>query len=130
MPTFKEQAAQGDMLIRLVDKLPNGLKPIDAEAGNYVLAHSETGHNHVVKVQDGVEFYANQNNPFIAYLVIDPKKVKGDVQIKHLRDYDTHKPISFFIGDTFIKIKDKAKKIYEIRRQREYTPEGFRRAQD
>lgn len=130
MKDFKNQAAQGDMFMRRIDKLPEGLKPIEAEAGNYVLAHSETGHNHVVKVQAGVEFYANENNPFIAYLVIDPKKVKGPVEVRHLRDHDTHETISFFTGDIFEKVKDKAKKIFEIRRQREYTPEGFRRAQD
>lgn len=130
MKTFKDQAAQGDMFIRAIDKLPEGVKEVEAEQGNYVLAHSETGYNHVVKEQAGVTFYANQNNPFVAYLVIDTKKVKSSVECKHLRDYDTHETISFFTGDTFNKIKDAGKKIFEIRRQREYTPEGFRRAQD
>lgn len=130
MKTFNKQAAQGDMLIRVIDKLPDNVKLSETENGNFVLAHSETGHNHVVKAQKGVEFYQNDNDPFVAYLVIDHKKVEGDVQVKHLRDYDTHETISFFTGDTFSKVKDKVKKVYEIRRQREYTPEGFRRAQD
>ncbi len=130
MKTFKEQAAQGDMLIRAIDKLPDNVKESIEENGNYVLAHSETGHNHIVKKQEGVSFYQNDNDPFIAYLVIDPKKVKDNVECKHLRDHDTHETISFFTGDIFKSLKDKSKKVFEIRRQREYTPEGFRRAQD
>src|ERR1700745_116706 len=116
MKTFKEQAAQGDMFIRVIDKLPEGVKPIDAEQDNFVLAHSETGHNHVVRKQEGVSFFANQNDPFVAYLVVDTNKVKHNVECKHLRDYDTHETISLFTGDTFSKIKDAGKKIFEIRR--------------
>lgn len=39
--------AQGDMMMRKVDSLPDGLLPVDAEDGNYILTHSETGHHHV-----------------------------------------------------------------------------------
>lgn len=130
MKTFKDQAAQGDMLIRKIETLPEGVKELEDEKGNYVLAHSETGHNHVVKKQEGVTFYQSANDDFIAYLVIDPKKVKGKVEVKHLCDHDTHETISFFVGDAIKSLKDTTKKIFEIRRQREYTPEGFRRAQD
>ena len=130
MKTFKEQAAQGDMVIRVIDKLPEGVKPIDAENGAFILAHSETGHNHVVKQQAGVSFYANQNDPFIAYLVIDSAKVKRDCVIEHLRQHDTHETIALYVGDAEGKTKDKGKKTFEIRRQREYTLEGFRKAQD
>ena len=130
MKTFNKQAAQGDMLIRAIDKLPEGVKETKDENGNFVLAHSETGHNHVVKKQPGVSFFQNDNDPFVAYLVIDPTKVKSNVSVKHLRDYHTHEEISFFTGDFIKGVKDKAKKVFEIRRQREYTPEGFRRAQD
>ncbi len=129
MKTFIEMAAQGDMVIRVIDKLPVDVKENSDEQGNFVLAHSETGHNHVVKKQEGVTFYANTNNPFIAYLVIDPKKVKEPCILKHLRDHDTHAPLALFVGDKF-KTTGKGKKVFEIRRQREYTAEGFRRAQD
>lgn len=114
MHTFKNQAAQGDMLIRRIDKLPANAKLLDAENGKFVLAHSETGHNHTVKKQAGVSFYANDNDPFIAYLVVDNTKCL----IEHERSFDTHAPIHVDNG------------VYEIRRQREYTPEGWRRAQD
>lgn len=111
---FNKQAAQGDMVLRRIDKLPDGVKPIEAECGKYILAHSETGHNHVIRQQDGVSFFANDNNPLIAYLVVDNTKCL----LEHERSFDTHSPIEIGNG------------IYEIRRQREYTPEGWRRAAD
>ena len=138
MKTFKDQAAQGDMFIRVIDKLPDNVKETKEENGNFVLAHSETGHNHVVKKQPGVSFYSNQNDPFVAYLVVDTAKLQTSnltdtrlsVKVEHLRNHDTHETISFLTGDFFDKVKDLGKKVFEIRRQREYTPEGFRRAQD
>lgn len=114
MINFKNQAAQGDMLIRKIDALPENVKETKDEKGNFILAHSETGHNHVVKKQEGVKFYSNDNDPFIAYLVVDNTKCF----VEHQRVFDTHSPIEIAPG------------IYEIRRQREYTPQGWRKAQD
>ncbi len=114
MKTFKNQAAQGDMLIRKVNALPENAIKTKSENGNFVLAHSETGHNHVVKEEKGVEFYQHANDNFIAYLVVNNDTAK----VVHMRGHDTHETIKFDKG------------IYEIRRQREYTPEGFRKAQD
>lgn len=113
MKTFKNQAAQGDMLIRKIDALPSEAKPMKSECGNFVLAHSETGHNHVVKEAPGVQFYQHANDNFIAYLVVD-----NEACVEHMRGHDTHETIGFKQG------------IYEIRRQREYVQEGFRRALD
>lgn len=112
--TFKNQCAQGDMLIRRIDTLPEGLKEVPLEDGKHILTHSETGHHHSVKPQQGVKFYANDNDPFIAYLVVD----NTECFVEHERSFDTHETIK--VGDG----------VYEIRRQREYTPEGFRRAID
>jgi len=113
MKTFNNCAAQGDMLIRKIDALPTDVKALKSECGNFVLAHSETGHSHVVKEQPGVQFYQNANDNFIAYLVVDNEAV-----VEHMRSHDTHESIMFKQG------------VYEIRRQREYIQEGFRRAQD
>lgn len=112
MKTFKNIAAQGDVLFKKIDTLPEGLKEEKAENGVYVIAHSETGHNHIMKSKH-VTLYANDNNPFVAYLVVD-----NTTTIGHMRGFDTHEPIQFDKG------------IYEVRRQREYTPEGYRRVQD
>lgn len=103
---------QGDLCIRRIDKLPKGLKAAVAENGDYIVAHSETGHHHVVK-ERAAQLLIDDTNAFISYL-----SVKEPCEIEHLRDFDTHEPISLTPGD------------YEIRRQREYVPEGFRRVED
>lgn len=123
MKTFEKMAAQGDMLIRVIDKLPKNTSIVNAENGKFILAHSETGHHHAVRKQDGVTFYANDNDPFIAYLVVDNTV---EALIEHERSFDTHETIA-------LKCPTESKennRVYEIRRQREYTPEGFRKAQD
>ncbi len=110
--SFKKCAAQGDCLITRIDKLPNGLELDKVVNGNFVVAHSETGHSHVVK-ERSAQLMIDKTNSFIAYLnVLEP------CEIEHLREHDTHESISLDKG------------VYEVRRQREYTPEGFRKAQD
>lgn len=112
MKTFKTQAAQGDLLLRKIDKLPDGLKPAKAENGKFIVAHSETGHHHTV-LERNAQMLIDETNEFIAYL-----KVTNDTTVEHERSFDTHEPIQITEG------------LYEIRRQREYTPQGWRRAQD
>ena len=114
MKTFKNQAAQGDMLLRKIEALPGGVTETKPDGEKYILAHSETGHHHSIKVREDIKLYANDNDPFIAYLVVDNTKAL----LEHERSFDTHAPIEIEPG------------IYEVRRQREYTPEGFRRAID
>lgn len=112
MHTFIKQAAQGDLLITKIETLPSGLKAAKTEKGKYVVAHSETGHHHTV-LERSAQLLIDETNEFIAYL-----KVFNDTRIEHERSFDTHAPIELKQG------------VYEIRRQREYTPEGYRRAQD
>ena len=113
MKTFKNMAAQGDLLLRKIDKLPEGLKTAPVENGKYVVAHSETGHHHTV-LERNAQLLIDETNEFIAYLKVD----KEAALIEHERSFDTHETIKVPPG------------IYEVRRQREYTPEGYRRAQD
>jgi len=111
---FKNMAAQGDLLIRRIHQLPPNVVPERATDGAYVLAHSETGHNHVVLERPGVTLHKDPVDQFRAFLT-----VTGDpVELEHLRSYDTHETILVTEG------------VYEVRRQREYTPESFRKAQD
>lgn len=104
---------QGDLSIRRIDTLPEGLKPAKAEGGHFILAHSETGHHHVV-AERSAQLLIDEANAFIAYL-----SVAEDCEIEHLRNHDTHGSVSLEAGN-----------IYELRRQREYVPEGWRRAAD
>lgn len=109
---FRLMAAQGDALLRKIDKLPDGLELAKAENGHFIVAHSETGHHHVVK-ERSAQLLIDKTNSFIAYL-----NVLKPCELEHLRSFDTHEPLALEKG------------FYEVRRQREYIPEGFRRAAD
>lgn len=117
MNKFNKCAAQGDLYIRKVDVLPSNLKFIPAEKGKFILAHSETGHHHVIEASQNIKHYAT-DNPLISYLEVIEATDAAEAVIEHLRSFDTHAPISLDAG------------IYEIRNAREYTPEGWRRVAD
>lgn len=116
MKTFDTTAAQGDVYFTRIAALPPGVRPTQSEHGQVVVTHSETGHNHVMvldrEATPAVVMYSG-DDPLIAWL-----EVNRPTALEHLRPHDTHEPILFAPG------------IYEVRRQREYTPEGFRRVED
>lgn len=102
--------AQGDLNIFAVADIPDGLSesaPID---GVHTLAHSETGHHHVV---DGNTVRVYEVDEFRSFLDVEKPS-----NVVHLRGFDTHDTIQLPAGKYF------------ITRQREYTLEGFRRAAD
>jgi hypothetical protein len=105
-------AFQGDLMIRRIDAVPTSAKVSAPEKGVHILAHSETGHHHIVASR-AADMFIDEMNKFIGYL-----NVSDDTILKHLRDFDTHEPLLIPPG------------VYEVRRQREYTPEGWRRAAD
>ena len=115
----KKIAAQGDVLFRRVKKLPEGVVEREAK-GRIVVAHSETGHDHAIDDMQGVHFYGVPNDPMVCYLMLDGG-VAADVV--HHRPFDTHETLRL-LGLT------KGKACWEIRRQREYTPQGWRRVED
>lgn len=112
MKTFTNVCAQGDVYIRRIDKLPDNVVEVSPENGKVVVAHSETGHCHVMEAKK-VKMYSLPDSIMDCLLVVD-----DPVALEHLRSYDTHEPILFEKG------------VYHVRRQREYTPQGFRRVQD
>lgn len=115
MNTFQNQAAQGDLWIKRITLLPETAKQIDPEKGRYIVAHSETGHHHVIEAVPGCKVFADEKDPMTMYLeVIDAT----EVTLRHLRSFDTHAPINFLKG------------IFQFRRARERTPEGWRRVAD
>ena len=118
MKTFTRMAAQGDFMIIRIDEIPamETLNPMQVENNMFVVAHSETGHNHVMErtnVEAFVPKNANERDLYELFL-----NVKEPTQITHLRSFDTHEPLLVPPGN------------YKIRRQREYTAEGFRKAAD
>lgn len=115
--TFQDRAAQGDLFLRRIEKLPANAKKNSPEEGVYVVAHSETGHNHVIDAKPNVQWYGT-DDPMVSYLEVIEATDTTETLLRHLRGYDTHKTISIPPG------------IFEVRRQREYTPEGWRRVED
>jgi len=116
MKTFNKDtkmAIQGDIAITHMAALPEGIEAVSGENGVHVLAHSETGHNHEVAVAN-TQFFNDPDNELVSYLVVE----EDGVELKHNRSFNTHETISFDSG------------VYRINRQREYTPEGYRRVAD
>ncbi len=109
MKTFKNCVCQGDVMIRRIDKLPTtGLE----KEKHKIAAHSETGHHHSFAADANVFLYSS-NDQLVSYL-----EVKKPAVLEHHRDFDTHEALMFDAG------------VYEIRRQREWAPEGWRRVED
>lgn len=116
MREFVDVAAQGDVMFRRVDAIPASAKEVPAKNGVVVITHSETGHDHVMvldRLDDPAVLMFSGENPLIAWI-----KVNRPTALEHKRSFDTHEPIMFPAG------------IYEVRRQREHTPEGWRRVED
>ena len=119
--TFTNIAAQGDFIIIRIDDIPADVEPYEPENGasgpQYVVAHSETGHNHTIVADRKVRAYRpKQTNDEDLYRLFFA--VEAPAEIVHQRSFDTHETLLVPPGR------------YEVRRQREYIPEGFRRAAD
>jgi len=112
MKTFKNSCAQGDVYIRRVAELPKNAVLVKLENGYNIVTHSETGHHHVMDRR--VKMYTIPDSIYDIFLHVE----EDGAVLEHLRLHDTHEPIKFDSG------------VYHARRQREYTPEGFRRVED
>lgn len=115
MREIKSVGAQGDVFFVRVDpgQIPKDVKPLPPKTGYHIVAHSETGHHHAVRA-DGTIFYEGPSDPFTCFLRIDA----AFADIVHQRPFDTHETVRLNQG------------VWMVRRQREYTPEGFRRVED
>lgn len=114
MKICRVAAAQGDVVIIKVSAIPDTAKPAIPVRGRWVVTHSESGHDHVID-RPKAEMYEAADDSFVAWI----KTVEQGAEIVHERAHDTHETIVL-----------EPNSVYEVRRQREYTPEGFRRAQD
>lgn len=113
MKIFNKMAAQGDFVITKIDALPEGLKEVAPEKGRFVIAHSETGHHHVMEATKVTAFEKQDKDIFTMFLQVDAPS-----PIEHLRHSHTHEGIMVQPG------------IYKISRQRQATPTGWMKAQD
>jgi hypothetical protein len=116
MKVVKNVAAQGEMLIRRVSGFTAASKDMEPENGVFILAHSETGHHHVIERENVSVKEQTEGVPEgmgILQMIVDSPST-----ITHLRSTDTHEPLMLGEG------------LWEVRLQREYTPEGYRRVAD
>lgn len=118
MKIINNIAAQGDLIIRRVKALPENTKIVE-ESKSIVVAHSETGHNHVAVCEKKMTRFEVPGDALKSYL-----KAGDDVDhfdVEHMRSFDTHETLRFLCnpGD-----------VFEVRRQREWTPEGWKRVED
>lgn len=112
MKTVEKIGFQGDVAFVRVGELPKNAAARVGKNAN-VCAHSETGHHHVAL--DATLF--DVGDPLVCYLRLEAPSA----EIRHLRPQDTHEPLCLGggVGAT-----------YKVIRQREHTPDGWRRVED
>lgn len=96
MKTFKRRAAQGEVTLTRVDHVPDGLVPQAPVDGRVIVAHSETGHHHVIEIEredDPAAEFIPGKDPLTAWL-----KVNRPTALVHLRGHDTHEPLALSPG--------------------------------
>jgi hypothetical protein len=109
---FNKAATQGELLVMRCEKPETDLVKAKPDMIHFIIGHSETGHHHVVETT-GTCFYETEN-PMIAFLEV----FDAEAELKHLRSYDTHPSLMLDKG------------WYEIRRQREPSPTGWKKVID
>lgn len=110
----REPVAQGDVIFVPVDWIPPEASQVESEDGRYVVAHSETGHHHIVMDRPEVKMFSGMD-VFRSFLEIEGEQ---PATVEHLRETHTHQPLSLNPGR------------WMIVRQRTPTPEGWNRAID
>ena len=113
---------QGDVLIiPIAGKLPQGLKPVEREQGRVVLAHGEvTGHAHAIRERNAFLYQEDvKEKPRTFLHIVQPEGAlhnakNSSVGLRH----EEHAKVKLKPG------------LYEVRRQREYTPEEIRNVAD
>ena len=119
MKTVTKMGAQGDVVFRRVERIPAGTTKV-RRSGAIVVAHSETGHNHVIE-EPGVVQFDVPGNSLVCYLQLTDGVTDGGVSVVHQRSWDTHETL---------KLLGQPGDVWEVRRQREWTPEGWQRVAD
>lgn len=113
-------AAQGEAIIIRIDELSDeeraalpapGGERVACDGGQAIIAHSETGHHHVIDSPD-VRLLETAD-PLVCKL-----QLASDAELQHLRAFDTHESWMLPAGE------------YLVTRQRERSPEGWKGVED
>ena len=119
MKEIKKIAFQGDCAFIRVNGIPKDAKREETR-GPIVVAHSETGHHHSIDRTEGVTLYTVPGDPLVCYLQMQGVEY---ADVIHHRSFDTHETVRL-LGAT------KKTTTFQVRRQREHTPSGWRRVED
>lgn len=111
---YEVQGGQGDVSFERVGEVPDGYATVSPGKA-LVLAHSESGHDHVVDPTEAILYEGR--DPLRAYLVLGTDVAT----VHHQKGYDFHHSIGLGGGTGA---------VWEVRRQREWDPAGERRAAD
>ncbi len=104
MSPVREQYRQGDVLIMAVEGLPTDLAAMSRDQGRVVLAEGEvTGHAHAIVDREAVLYEGDGDDRFL--------EVASPVTVTH----EEHDAIDLPPG------------VYQVVRQREYTPKPSNR---
>ena len=104
---------QGDIIVRIVDELPAGLREVAPEDGKLIVAHSETGHHHAVEARLA-KLLRGDDSPWTCYLHVTAEYA----DLVNLRAQNPHETMRLPQG------------YVRIDRKTEYTPAGLRAVQD
>lgn len=121
MKIIETIGAQGDVIFRRVAALPSNVVE-HKRNGDLVVAHSETGHHHSI-ADRAVSHFEAPGDSLTCYLRFDAGLDAdiGGVDVVHRRAWDTHETL---------RLLGKPGDVWQVRRQREWTPEGWRRVED
>lgn len=116
MQNIDQVGAQGDVMFIRMDDLPKKMEEIKFN-GPIVVAHSETGHHHSIESnvldRPTAKLFKGEDELTMFLKVMAPY-----IDVVHHRNFDTHETIRLRQGN------------WKIKRQREYTPAGYRRVED
>lgn len=139
MKIYNDVGAQGDLLFVRVDSLPEGLVPNPDE----VLAHSESGHHHLMKTRRGfqVERLDDPKDPLTSYLRITRRKeeilagadetlAKIDQALLDVGVVIHHEKTGPDAHDDSGLACEGDQAIYKVPRQMEQGPTGWQRVAD
>lgn len=138
MEIINDVAAQGDILFIRVDRLPEGAV-LQAADGDPIVAHSESGHHHIVRAFSGyrVEHYV------VDAMTSAVRIVRKRERLTEIADSATaaidialagasalHEKAGPDAHEAFGLACEGEEAIYQINRQEELRPEGWARVQD
>ena len=122
---FDDQARQGDVMFVRIDKLPEGAK-LQKEASSYVVAHSESGHDHIARGK-GNRYHTTDGNDRLSFL-----EARGPTEVEHMKDGpDAHDTVTLLADiERTLKENEDMVSYWKVINQREMSPQGWQRAQD